>query len=154
MDRAALVARLEALSPRLLKEQQRLLGEIDRLMRAQHLQQAGSPRSYELEDIRRELRAVLSLLTAEPTTDRVSARALVQTWQQEDVTAEPERPTTCEWKQALYPDLDSVWETTCGHSFQFNDGGPSQNHAAFCCYCGAALAEILAEPERRAPEGR
>jgi hypothetical protein len=48
----------------------------------------------------------------------------------------------CEWS---LDDVggDSVWETTCGHAFQFNDGGPAENHMAFCGYCGKPLVETL-----------
>jgi hypothetical protein len=36
---------------------------------------------------------------------------------------------------------DSVWETTCKRSFEFNDGGPEENGFKFCCYCGKNLIE-------------
>lgn len=36
---------------------------------------------------------------------------------------------------------DDVWETSCGHSFQFNEGGPKENGLQFCGYCGERLLE-------------
>lgn len=31
------------------------------------------------------------------------------------------------------------WNTTCGQSFCFLDGGPVDNKMKYCCYCGFAL---------------
>lgn len=42
----------------------------------------------------------------------------------------------CFWMQ----DSAGVWDTSCEHSFEFNDGGPDENEAKFCMYCGLKLA--------------
>lgn len=34
----------------------------------------------------------------------------------------------------------SFWATECGNAFEFNDGGPKENGAKFCMYCGLRLA--------------
>ena len=43
----------------------------------------------------------------------------------------------CTW----FEDADdySAWETSCGNMFQFTDGGPAENHAKFCMYCGKPI---------------
>jgi hypothetical protein len=43
----------------------------------------------------------------------------------------------CKWK----PDSDGTYETSCGQAFVFTDGGPHQNGANFCMYCGGVLKE-------------
>ena len=43
-------------------------------------------------------------------------------------------PTVCVWNEDA-PDW-SMWETTCGNAFTFNDGGPTDNDFKFCPYCG------------------
>jgi hypothetical protein len=42
---------------------------------------------------------------------------------------------TCVWS----PDDDGVYQTTCGHSFEFTTDGPVENKMAFCGYCGRRL---------------
>ena len=66
----------------------------------------------------------------------------------------------CTWTQTD-PSWDdcNTWETTCGEAYIFIDGGPAENRAKFCCYCGAP---IMAKPyvyededaEPEAPEVR
>lgn len=43
----------------------------------------------------------------------------------------------CEW---LYDEVHDVWETTCGESFQFIEGTPTDNLMCYCPYCGCELA--------------
>lgn len=53
-----------------------------------------------------------------------------------------EQLNTCTWKQETYEDMDrNLWETSCGQSFVFDEGRPSENGAKFCCYCGKRLKE-------------
>jgi hypothetical protein len=40
-------------------------------------------------------------------------------------------------------DSDETFNTSCGHSFVFNDGGPTENGFEYCPYCGGALTEEL-----------
>lgn len=48
--------------------------------------------------------------------------------------------TACHWR---LDDPDrGIWETGCGHAFQFTADGPRENGARFCCYCGKRLEEI------------
>jgi len=44
----------------------------------------------------------------------------------------------CDWQ---YDEADDTWETACGQSFQFYDGGPLYNRFRWCPYCGRALRE-------------
>lgn len=48
-------------------------------------------------------------------------------------------PMTCTWEQE--DECGSAYSTTCGNTFMFEDGGPSDNGAKFCCYCGGRLSE-------------
>ena len=48
------------------------------------------------------------------------------------------KPAACGWSQ----DGDSysdTWATSCGHYFRLDDGTPTDNKMAFCCYCGKSL---------------
>jgi hypothetical protein len=56
--------------------------------------------------------------------------------------AEVRLERTCEWKH----DAD-YGETGCGHEWQFVDGGPKENGAAFCYACGGRLV-VAAQNER------
>ena len=51
----------------------------------------------------------------------------------------------CLWMQ----DSDGVWNSSCENSFEFNDGGPHENNAKFCMYCGLPL---LAQPHEEEPK--
>lgn len=50
----------------------------------------------------------------------------------------------CIWIQ----DSDGVWNSSCEHSFEFNDGGPDENEAKFCMYCGLPMAAQSYEEEK------
>lgn len=45
-------------------------------------------------------------------------------------------PLTCEW---AHNEDDGFWETACGQSWRFDDGGPKENHMNFCHCCGKPL---------------
>lgn len=45
-------------------------------------------------------------------------------------------PLTCEWTHNAD---DSFWDTECGQSWRFDDGGPKENHMNFCHCCGKSL---------------
>ena len=45
-------------------------------------------------------------------------------------------PLTCKWTHNAD---DSSWETECGQSWRFDDGGPKENHMNFCHCCGKPL---------------
>jgi hypothetical protein len=52
---------------------------------------------------------------------------------------------TCEWR--FDDDWDSPkWETACGQAFVFINGGPEENHARFCHYCGGSIVAALPSP--------
>jgi tRNA(Met) C34 N-acetyltransferase TmcA len=56
---------------------------------------------------------------------------------------ELENRGTCEWMR----DDDSewyVWETQCGETWHFDDGGPNENRMKFCPGCGRALVVVEA----------
>lgn len=44
----------------------------------------------------------------------------------------------CLWGQ----DENGIWETGCGHAFEFTDSGPTENYFRFCPYCGKPLEVI------------
>lgn len=45
---------------------------------------------------------------------------------------------TCTWR--LVDDESSHWESACGESWGFNEGGPEENSMRFCHGCGKRLA--------------
>lgn len=49
-------------------------------------------------------------------------------------------PETCTW---AIDDVggESMFETSCRNSFEFNDGGPLANGFKFCGYCGKPIVE-------------
>jgi hypothetical protein len=51
------------------------------------------------------------------------------------VPLEEVRRGTCVWT----PDSDGAYETSCGQAFVFTNGGPAENGARFCLYCGGSL---------------
>jgi hypothetical protein len=46
---------------------------------------------------------------------------------------------TCSWSQD--GEDSDMWATRCGNYFVVNEGSPSENKFAFCCYCGKHLEE-------------
>ena len=52
---------------------------------------------------------------------------------------------TCEWTQEDSWDFSEVWDTECGQSFCFSEGGePGQDGIDYCCYCGKKIVPIKA----------
>jgi len=49
----------------------------------------------------------------------------------------------CTWNY----DPDDYWETECGHTHVFIDGGPDENEYRFCPYCGKTLIHNPLEQE-------
>lgn len=49
-------------------------------------------------------------------------------------------PSDCIWE--LDDPEDDTWGTQCGHYFSLNEGTPTDNRMAFCCYCGKPIREI------------
>jgi hypothetical protein len=41
----------------------------------------------------------------------------------------------CTWKYGN----DRTYETSCGHVWEFFDGGPQENGARYCMYCGKSI---------------
>ena len=54
-----------------------------------------------------------------------------------------EKPS-CLWTE----DEDGCWPTACGHVHAFTEGGPAENDARYCCYCGRGLVEEKCGEER------
>lgn len=61
---------------------------------------------------------------------------------------EPVAESHCVWMQ----DSDGPWNTSCGHVFEFTDGGPHQNDAAWCQYCGGKLLPTYHDGEQESVE--
>jgi len=47
-------------------------------------------------------------------------------------------PPTCEWKASDDYDAE-YWESACGETWTFRDGGPVENHARYCHGCGKPI---------------
>jgi hypothetical protein len=47
-------------------------------------------------------------------------------------------PPPCEWKLDTSNDCE-IWESACGETWQFIDGGPTENRARFCHGCGGRI---------------
>jgi hypothetical protein len=52
---------------------------------------------------------------------------------------------TCEWTQMDSWDFSDSWDTGCGHSFSFGDGGPGEDWINYCCYCGKKIVPVKAK---------
>lgn len=48
----------------------------------------------------------------------------------------PQRDDSCQWKE----DGDGIWNTGCGHLFEFTADGPTENNFRFCPYCGGKIS--------------
>lgn len=51
---------------------------------------------------------------------------------------------TCTWTHDHDYD-DDYWETGCGETFTFLDGGPMDNGVKFCPFCGKAIEIVIPE---------
>jgi hypothetical protein len=49
---------------------------------------------------------------------------------------------SCEWTE----DEDGNWDTACGECFVFEFGGPKENKARWCQYCGGKLETKPCKP--------
>ena len=53
---------------------------------------------------------------------------------------------SCDWrKDGFHMSEHDYWETGCNNMFQFNNGGPKENHFKFCPYCGKLIEEVKDE---------
>lgn len=52
---------------------------------------------------------------------------------------------SCTWSQDG-DEGSSLFATSCGKWFEFNEGTPLENNAKYCLYCGGALVQRLIEP--------
>jgi uncharacterized protein with PIN domain len=51
-----------------------------------------------------------------------------------------DRPV-CRWVQ----DREDIWESACGHLFQFFEDGPVENEFSWCPYCGGELRPVAVD---------
>ena len=51
----------------------------------------------------------------------------------------------CKWDQE--DEGSSTYDSDCGHTFIFNDDGPTDNGFTFCPFCGGKLIEIARQIE-------
>ena len=63
------------------------------------------------------------------------ARLLIGRYAETPPAAQVPEAKVCHWSS----DEDGTHHTDCGNLFAFTDGGPKDNEAKFCCYCGGAL---------------
>lgn len=47
----------------------------------------------------------------------------------------PQHDDSCHWQE----DADGIWNTGCGHLFEFTADGPTENQFRFCPYCGGKI---------------
>lgn len=61
-----------------------------------------------------------------------------------------ERDGQCTWTldSSEYGDK---WDSACNNSWQFEIGGPKENHMRFCCYCGKVLVVVVSSDEQASP---
>jgi hypothetical protein len=50
---------------------------------------------------------------------------------------------TCKWTFDSVEWEANKWDSDCGESYYFVDGGPDENKMKFCCYCGKSLIETV-----------
>lgn len=55
--------------------------------------------------------------------------------------ATAEKNGDCVWMQ----DSDGPWNTSCGVTWEFTDGGPSDNNTNFCHHCGGRILPMAHE---------
>jgi hypothetical protein len=58
------------------------------------------------------------------------------------------RDGTCDWAE----NQDGAYETSCGETFEFTDGGPKENKFKHCPYCGRRMENN--QPQRRDASAR
>jgi hypothetical protein len=46
---------------------------------------------------------------------------------------------TCEWKYYDWPESDSTFESACGSTWAYLDGGPAENEQRYCHKCGGKI---------------
>lgn len=60
--------------------------------------------------------------------------------------AEKMNPKPCIWTYCNDGDME-YWDTSCDNTFMFDNGGPEDNHAKFCLYCGRPIEVEIADPD-------
>lgn len=55
-----------------------------------------------------------------------------------DAGAKAQSLTICKWLEGTGTE-ETVYFTSCGKAYQFEEGGPEENRAKFCQYCGGKL---------------
>ena len=48
---------------------------------------------------------------------------------------QPAKKDPCTWSLDDDPDR-AAWQSACGQSWMFTDGGPAENHVRYCHGCG------------------
>ena len=90
------------------------------------------PTDAELDELRQANSGRLNFVTL--SEFRTIARAVLAKWgAPQPVACEP---LTCEW---AHNEDDGFWDTECGQSWLFDDGGPKENHMNFCHCCSKPL---------------
>lgn len=89
------------------------------------------PTDAELDELRQANSGRLNFVTL--SEFRTIARAVLAKWGPQPVACEP---LTCEW---AHNEDDGFWDTECGQSWRFDDGGPKENHMNFCHCCSKPL---------------
>lgn len=59
--------------------------------------------------------------------------------------AAQQKPSCCIWWEA------GCWESSCGSSFEFNEGGPKENGWKFCHKCGLEIVVFTEQDDEPAP---
>ena len=97
-----------------------------------------------LEDIRARLNAIKNLDSDDKiiTYQRAVAELI------RIIESLLEEKGECEWtEEDPWGVTPNTWQTTCGNLFTYTEGGPFENDAKFCCYCGKKLAVVRFQAE-------
>lgn len=68
---------------------------------------------------------------------RLTKDEAIEVWNRRTPQPVVREPLTCEW---THNEDDGFWDTGCGQSWRFDDGGPKENHMNFCHSCGKPLS--------------
>lgn len=72
---------------------------------------------------------------------RVQMRAALESFAASRLDAATPAPCVDSGERCVWgEDSDGTWNTGCGEMFVFTDGGPEDNDARFCIYCGKGIS--------------
>ncbi len=81
---------------------------------------------------------VLGLVGDTPETDAFNGTFsdLARKLERQRNEARESRRASCEW---THDEVHGAWDAGCGGKWEFSDGGPAENKARFCPFCGGKI---------------